>query len=311
MTLTLIESKTIGELANFLYSYLPASLSPYSKDVRNSFPGVAHDVGISAFWVSGGSKLPAIENLLEKTYEFRRNLFSNLILEIVRRGLSYRNKKGEPITYDEIQELNKIILKLKFKIPDLWDPDFLDALPRKSLPSQNLQQPTANVSKPSLDSLKTQLIALETLDPQPRGYAFENFLNDLFDFSGLDPRRPFKLKGEQIDGSIQRGETTYLLEAKWHKALTDIQDLLVFQGKVDAKSGWSRGLFISYSGFSAASLEAFSRGRSTRIIGMTGQDLFFILEGYKTLGEAIDIKARRAAETGSFLVSIQELNFGI
>jgi hypothetical protein len=42
------------------------------------------------FWQEG-SKLPAITNLLVNTLDHRRDLFCDLILEIVRRGLKYRN----------------------------------------------------------------------------------------------------------------------------------------------------------------------------------------------------------------------------
>ncbi len=98
-----------------------------------------------------------------------------------------------------------------------------------------------------------------------------------------------------------------MVEAKWHDKQTSIADLLVFREKVESKATWSRGLFISHSGFTDDSLQAFSRGRSTNIIGMTAQDIFFILEGEMSLVEAINQKARRAAETGEFYVSVYEL----
>ena len=43
------------------------------------------------------------------------------------------------------------------------------------------------------------------------------------------------------------------------------------------------------------------------MIGMTGQDIFFILDGKLTLAQAIRLKTRRAAETGEFHVSLQQL----
>jgi hypothetical protein len=115
------------------------------------------------------------------------------------------------------------------------------------------------------------------------------------------------LEGEQIDGSFQIGSHTYLLEAKWQKEQTSQNDLLVFREKVESKSTWGRGLFVSNSGFTPEGLTAFSRGRATNIIGMTGQDLYFILLGEMTLVEAILQKARKAVETGEFFVSVYEL----
>jgi hypothetical protein len=54
-------------------------------------------------------------------------------------------------------------------------------------------------------------------------------------------------------------------------------------------------------------LIAFSKGKATNIIGVTGQDLFFILSGEISLQDAISLKARRAAETGEFYVSVFDL----
>jgi len=168
--------------------------------------------------------------------------------------------------------------------------------------------PKTVVNQTALDCLKQELIQLNTLDATKRGFAFERFLRELFTVFGLSPRSSFRLVGEQIDGSFQTGADSYLVEAKWHEKSTGQADLLVFREKVESKSTWSRGLFISYSGFTPDGLQAFSRGRSTNIIGMTGQDVYFILEGEVSLVEAINQKARRAAETGEFYVSVYELN---
>lgn len=64
-----------------------------------------------------------------------------------------------------------------------------------------------------------RLVALSSLDPQPRGYAFEKFLQELFNAFGLAAREPFRLRGEQIDGSFVMSGETYLVEAKWHNSL--------------------------------------------------------------------------------------------
>jgi hypothetical protein len=55
----------------------------------------------------------------------------------------------------------------------------------------------------------------EHQDHQQRGYAFERFLNELFEFEGLSPRGSFRIMGEQIDGSFAWANRTYLVEAKW------------------------------------------------------------------------------------------------
>src|SRR5271168_4039498 len=68
----------------------------------------------------------------------------------------------------------------------------------------------------SLKRLQEQLMQLHSLSPQERGYAFERFLNQVFELYQLAPRSSFRLVGEQIDGSFQLGHDVYLVEAKWH-----------------------------------------------------------------------------------------------
>jgi hypothetical protein len=172
------------------------------------------------------------------------------------------------------------------------------------------QKPIQIVSLSTLSALKTELLGLEKLEPHQRGFTFEKFLVHLFEAFGLSPQGSFRLTGEQIDGSLQFDADTYLLEAKWNKELTSQNDLLVFREKVESKSTWARGLFVSNSGFSPEALKAFARGRPTNIIGLTGQDIYFVLEGEISLTEALLKKARKAAETGEFYVSVFELTRG-
>jgi hypothetical protein len=305
MGLSLKESQAINEMSEVLYSFLPGSPHPYAAP-EISFPGVAQKLGLQNYWI-GGSKRPAIIQLLQNTFEYQRNRFCPLVLEIVRMGMTYRSNKKDPVTREEIVRLNDLIARVNFKIPELWDSAFLDALPR----SQKQEQEEINtVNQQVIEKLKNDLIQLTDLKPTERGFAFEKFLNQLFDVFNLNPRSSFRIVGEQIDGSFQIGSDVYLVEAKWHDKPTDQADLLVFHGKVGGKSTWSRGLFVSYNGFSEDGLFAFSRGRQLNMIGMTSADLYHILNGEMSLIDAVNLKARRAAETGDFFVSVFDLSKG-
>lgn len=163
------------------------------------------------------------------------------------------------------------------------------------------------VSTTVLEELKANLLALSNLEAHIRGFEFERFLGSLFEVHGLAPRSSFRLVGEQIDGSFQFNGEIYLVEAKWQAKQTSQDDLLIFREKVESKSTWTRGLFVSYSGFSEEGLAAFARGRATNIIGITSQDLYFILSGEISLLDSIARKARRAAETGEFYRSVFDL----
>lgn len=156
-----------------------------------------------------------------------------------------------------------------------------------------------------LDALKQRLYDLRYLPPQKRGYEFEGFLKELFDSSKLQARSPFSLVGEQIDGSFQLGNETYLIEAKWVRDPIGAAELHTFQGKLDQKAAWARGVFISYGGFTQEGLHAFGRGR--KVISMSGEDIYKALGRRIPIAEVIERKVRAAAETGAAFVPLDGL----
>jgi len=301
MGLSLKESQAVTELAERLYPFLPGKPHPYAQQSL-SFPGVAAKLGIGKHW-PGGSKLPALVTLLRATLETERGRFSPLLVSIVQHGMSYRKNK-EPITRDEIEEINTIVLRLGYKIPDLYDPGFIESLPRAGGKAANDK---GKPDKTALGVLRQQVMELTGLDPINRGFAFEDLLTKLFGLYGLAPRGAFRLTGEQIDGSFELDSETYLVEARWRNDRAAISDLLTFSGKVRSKAQWSRGVIVSYAGFSEDGLHAFGRGQQTNLIGLDGLDLFHILSGELDLSEVLRRKIRRAAETNRSFVPVREL----
>jgi hypothetical protein len=167
------------------------------------------------------------------------------------------------------------------------------------------QAPKAAYDRSKLLALRNDLIGFDQLAPQARGYAFETLLGQLFNVFGLQAREPFRLKGEQIDGSfILQGET-YLIEAKWQAAPTGVADLHTFHGKLEQKAAWTRGLFVSNSGFTEDGLAAFGRGK--RVVCMDGLDLFDTLSRELPLNCVLESKVRRAAETGLPFARVRDL----
>ena len=155
------------------------------------------------------------------------------------------------------------------------------------------------------ERLTSDLLRVTALAPQTRGYAYEAFLKALFNAYGLSARASFRLTGEQIDGSFVLHHDTYLLEAKWQNPTVGAAELHIFEGKLGEKAAWSRGLFVSNSGFTTDGLQAFGRGK--RVICMDGFDLSEMLRRRLSFVAVIDMKIRRAAETGHPLVSVREL----
>lgn len=155
-----------------------------------------------------------------------------------------------------------------------------------------------------IEAFRSELYALREVPAQERGYAFERYLMRLFGDFGLAPRHPFRNVGEQIDGSFLLDQEVYLLEAKWTSAPTGAGELRAFHGKLD-KAAWTRGLFISYSGFSSDGLAAF--GMARRMFCVEGRDIYEALERQIPLVDLLRAKIRHAAETGEPFVPIVRL----
>lgn len=295
------EAQTIEDLADLFYDFLPGS-----GNSKTAFPLAAAQAGVADLWVPG-SKRPAIVQLLTSTLEHRRSYFTALIIAIVRQGMTYRRGKGNPLTRVEIDRLNSLLLGVEFKITDLTDPGFLSSLSQSNV-QESAPQMAVTLSPAKAQELAAHLIEITNLDPQTRGLRFEGFLNELFSSFGLAPHGAFRLIGEQIDGSFKLLGQTYLVEAKWHGPQIGFADLMAFSGKVAGKASWSRGLFVSNSGFTAGGLDAFLRGRQTNLICVDGLDLYEVLSRKVSLIDMLEAKARRAAETNRAFVAVRDLD---
>ncbi|MDR0307200.1 MAG: restriction endonuclease [Chitinispirillales bacterium] len=300
MSLTPKHVKAINDIAELLYDFLPNKPHPRANQAV-SFQGVANELGLLKFFI-GGSKLPTISTLLSSTYEFERGKFCKLIITIVNKGITYKAKKN-PMTKNEIAKLNELILILGFKIPELWDNSFLNSLVK----DKDIEPKNDKNKQIDYDVLLNEFLLIQNLDPNVRGFAFERFLNKLFCEFELTPRPSFRLSGEQIDGSLELDSEYYLIEAKWKKQPLGNSDMLTFNGKIMGKSSWTRGIIISYSGFSKEGLEAFGRGRATNLITLDGQDIYALLHKKISLVDGLKKKIRWAAETGEVAKSIFEL----
>jgi len=316
VSVTLKQSQAIRQMAAVVYSFLPGSGYRAWKG-HVSFETVARDIGVGDFW-PGGSKEPAIATLLERTLERRPERFEPLILAIVRNGITYRQKQDRPIQRDEVETLNGLLLEVGFKFPELWAPDFLDLLSSDALErARDTARSTGRVADSTApDAARTAgLVELRTRfyslaadpDRQAAGRALEKLLNDLFRLFDLEPRQPFRVKGEQIDGSFILDYETYLVEAKWTKEPVSESDLLVFREKVVGKSAFTRGIFISLSGATDEAKDAITRGKQAHFFLVDGYDLTTVLEGQMELPTLLRLKLRKLTEEGAVCVSARQL----
>lgn len=219
---------------------------------------------------------PAVVKALKALWEYREAL---------------QQRSGQADSVQDAQDRFQSLINRLEGRPD-------NARPRKPEPVQAFD-------RNKIGDLKRDLLAVASLEAHARGYAFERFLCSLFETYGLAPQEPFRLKGEQIDGSFQFANETYLVEAKWHGSPIGVADLHVFHGKIEQKAAWTRGLFVSNSGFSEDGLVAFGRGK--RVVCMDGFDLYETLDREIPLSQVLERKVRRAAETGSPFVRVRDL----
>lgn len=177
--MNLMEEQCVEDLAAPLYNFLPGS-----GNSRTAFPLAAATVQSADFWVVG-SKRPAIVHLLSAMLDRRRHKVGPLVLAIVRRSMTWRRGRGEPLKRDEIERLNEVLLRRPIKVPELNEQDFLGTLHRPDTTrddpaSPGAFQPTDEVAK----ELSRKLIGLFDHPPQRRGYEYERFLTVIFNAYG-------------------------------------------------------------------------------------------------------------------------------
>lgn len=202
---------------------------------------------------------------------------------------TYRLDRNEPETVQAArQRLNALIVKLGGKpLPAGFDEPAPSPPPQPAAPT--------GPSDGLLAALEAEFLAMTQMDEQPhqRGYAFERFLKKWFDTWGLDANASFTTKSEQIDGSFHHDGATYLVEAKWHNRPANGAMLHGFQGKLLERPDWTRGLYVSYGGFSDESFDAFT---ARRLIMMDGTDIYHALHRRLDLGLVIGKKVRHHSE---------------
>lgn len=308
MSVTVGQSRALREMAALLYDFLPGSGNPSWKG-HVSFNTVTRDLGLDGYWQSG-SKEPAIIALLERTLDKQPQKFEPLILAVVKHGMTYRNNRDNPITVEDVIALNHHLEGVGFKFPDLNDAALLTSLPRRgdgstdppreSSEKTSRMEPATTPLRAKMSKLCEPFYFLSNMDDrQAAGFELEKLLNELFTLSDLNPRSPFKVVGEQIDGSFALDFEIYLVEAKWWKEPVRADLLMVFREKIAGKSAFTRGMFLAINGFTDEALIAITRGKQPTFFLADGYDLTSVLEMHIDLKTVLRAKQRKLAEDGS------------
>jgi len=181
-------------------------------------------------------------------------------------------------------------------------------VPQSGAASQQKQSAPVQHRHRVLTQLKEDFLRLATeRDRNRAGLALEKLLNELFGVFELQPRQPFRVVGEQIDGSFELDGQVYLLESKWESNALPEADLLVFRGKIEGKSTFTRGVFIALNDISVPARDAITRGKAPSFFVMNGHDLIMILSEAISLTDFLRKRVRLLAEEGRVCVPFSEL----
>lgn len=112
------------------------------------------------------------------------------------------------------------------------------------------------------DKVKADLYGLfGESDAYKRGKALEGVLNELFACHNILVREAFTIKGkcgegviEQIDGLVELDGHLYLVEMKWWNSPLGVTEVAPHLVRVFGRAGQARGLFISYTDFTAPAI---------------------------------------------------------
>lgn len=306
MAVSFEQEMAIRNIADILYNFLPASGSKSWKGFT-TFETVAKDLNLSHNWI-GGSKTPAIIHLLKHTFLENKNKFKILIERIVVSGYSYRKKKNNPLKRKEIYQLNSMLLKLGLTFDSLHNQDFLNTLEddRNNNVNNGTNKNQTTEYSLQIEKLKEEYYKIHIMENrQQAGYRLEKLLNNLFRISNYYTRFSFRINGEQIDGSVEIDSNIYLIEVKFTKDRISESDLLIFRGKIEGKSSFTRGIFLSISGYTEEAIEAITKGKQPNFLLIDGYELHLVLCGHHTIDELLRHKIRKLAEEGNVYAKLE------
>jgi len=275
--MTFTERKKLEELLNMSGGYvLGFSNREFSDFVQES---IGKNIYEESYASGGTSKA----NRLRAFFKHEPNLIVGKLLKDL---IAFYGNAGQPL----VKECERIADRLVGR-----------RNPAQAHSVQPVQQKVHSVpdSHVAITKVKEQFERLRTLDDrQEAGLLLEKVLNELFTACGIAPRGPFRVVGEQIDGSFELDHEIYLLEAKWQREPTPAADLYVFREKIEGKSKFTRGVFLTINGCSSEAQEALTRGKQPNFFVMNGHDLMMVLDCRLDLKSFLRLRQRVLAEEG-------------
>ncbi|MBA2524548.1 MAG: restriction endonuclease [Pyrinomonadaceae bacterium] len=297
------------ELLGLLIQALP-SLCRTKRDLLLFFQGAGVDRHL----------ITPYETLLNQNRDaFKKHIVS-------RELLTQLNEMGEPSLRERRELLKRVVEFQDFSV--CWEKDQAiarglvsqvrdlvnakDAFTRMNIErEQERKQRLTNEARKSealrkkreeLDEIKRSLFSLfGESNPYKRGKAIERVLNSYFKASGISVSEAITLTSEagtgvieQIDGVVQIRGQRYLVEVKWEQETLGRHKLSSHLVRVFSR-GFTGGIFISYSDYSAAAVGDCKEALRDKVIVLCRIDEFVrALEQEIDLEKLLDAKIDKA-----------------
>ena len=142
---------------------------------------------------------------------------------------------------------------------------------------------------------------------QDGGYEFEKWFYELLDYSEITNRRPYKIDGRQVDGSLTLEGTTYLVELKFTGNQSGATDIDSLKAKVNKMADNTMGIMVSISGYSSVAISDAS-GSKTTLMLLDASHLYLFLSGALKFGDIISRVRRHASQTGEAYLPVAKFN---
>jgi hypothetical protein len=145
--------------------------------------------------------------------------------------------------------------------------------------------------KDRMDKLAMQL------GTQQGGYAFEAWFYDFLDYEEVENRRPYKVEGRQIDGSLTLDGTTYLVELKYERDQAGATDIDSLKAKIGSKADNTMGVMVAISGYSSVAIKEAS-GPKTALLLFDYSHVYRALGALNSFKDSIRRVRRHSSQTG-------------
>lgn len=292
--LTPDEREHVEDLAEHLESYLPGS--PEWRTTY-TFLSACRELKLEQYWQRGATG-PAVERLLSRVLEVQRGRFSLLIQTVVDHGLEHRERENNPISRQDIDELNRLLSLLTVQIPRYLTPEFRFARPDLMQDEKAREERELNTR----EALRADYVGL--LDkPDVEGLTLiTNRLLRMAKIVRLDRLRTVE---DRLEGAVRLGH--YEIFVQGHTVGTVSGSQIEAFKVARQASGRMLGLVISLNGFAADALALAHSEASPAYLLMDGAHLFRVLNGDAALDDLLRRLVGLLAEEQRPYVPMSEL----